>query len=108
MVWGKMDGWLNLGGEQWIKNDPSYVKFSKKSTVDSSIVGERVVSKVNNLCFYDTPSWQDKDVAGSVDAGLGFIIDAKISVNDSYQYKVHNSHGQVFYITAIDTYVNVR
>ncbi|MBP0736195.1 N-acetylmuramoyl-L-alanine amidase [Bacillus anthracis] len=103
-----MDGWLNLGGEQWIKNDPSYVKFSKKSTVDSSIVGKRVVSKVNNLCFYDTPSWQDKDMAGSVDAGLGFIIDAKISVNDSYQYKVHNSHGQVFYITAIDTYVNVR
>ncbi|MBH0345483.1 N-acetylmuramoyl-L-alanine amidase [[Bacillus thuringiensis] serovar konkukian] len=108
MVWGKMDGWLNLGGEQWIKNDPSYVKFSKKSTVDSSIVGKRVVSKLNNLRFYDTPSWQDKDVAGSVDAGLGFIIDAKISVNDSYQYKVHNSHGQVFYITAIDTYVNVR
>ncbi|MEI4710763.1 N-acetylmuramoyl-L-alanine amidase [Bacillus cereus] len=103
-----MDGWLNIGGEQWIKNDPSYVKFSKKSTVDSSIVGKRVVSKVNNLCFYDTPSWQDKDVTGSVDAGLGFIIDAKISVNDSYQYKVHNSHGQVFYITAIDTYVNVR
>ncbi|PJZ17910.1 N-acetylmuramoyl-L-alanine amidase, partial [Bacillus cereus] len=76
MVWGKMDGWLNIGGEQWIKNDPSYVKFSKKSTVDSSIVGKLVVSKVNNLCFYDTPSWQDKDVAGSVDAGLGFIIDA--------------------------------
>ncbi|KOS28593.1 N-acetylmuramoyl-L-alanine amidase [Bacillus anthracis] len=103
-----MDGWLNLGGEQWIKNDPSYVKFSKKSTVDSSIVGKRVVSKVNNLCFYDTPSWQDKDVAGSVDAGLGFIIDAKISVNDSYQYKVHNSHGQVLHITASDKYVNVR
>ncbi|MEC3284262.1 N-acetylmuramoyl-L-alanine amidase, partial [Bacillus cereus] len=108
IVWAEKDGWLNLGGNQWIKNDPSYVKFNKKSTVDSSIVGKRVVSKVNNLRFYDAPSWQDKDVAGSVDAGLGFIIDAKISVNDSYQYKVHNSHGQVFYITAIDTYVNVR
>ncbi|ALC55224.1 N-acetylmuramoyl-L-alanine amidase [Bacillus thuringiensis serovar kyushuensis] len=108
MVWAEKDGWLNLGRNQWIKNDPSYVKFNKKSTVDSSIVGKRVVSKVNNLRFYDAPSWQDKDVAGSVDAGLGFIIDAKISVNDSYQYKVHNSHGQVFYITAIDTYVNVR
>ncbi len=51
---------LNLGREQWIKNDPSYVKFSKKSTVDSSIVGKRVVSKVNNLRFYDAPSWQEK------------------------------------------------
>ena len=39
--------------------------------------------------------------------GLGFTIDAKIIVNDSYQYKVHNSHWQVFYITASDTYVNV-
>lgn len=108
VVWGEKDGWLNLGSEQWIKNDSSYVKFSKKSTVDSSIVGKRVVSKVNNLRFYNAPSWHDKDVVGSVDTGLGFIIDGKISVNDSYQYKVHNSHWQVFYITASDTYVNVR
>ncbi|PEO38811.1 N-acetylmuramoyl-L-alanine amidase, partial [Bacillus toyonensis] len=36
MVWAEKDGWLNLGGDQWIKNDPSYVKFSKTSTVDSS------------------------------------------------------------------------
>ncbi|MEB9369430.1 N-acetylmuramoyl-L-alanine amidase [Bacillus cereus] len=49
-----------------------------------------------------------RDVAGSVDVGLGFTIDAKISVNGSYQYKVHNSHWKVFYITASDTYVNVR
>lgn len=75
------DGWLNLGGEQWVKNDPSYVKFSKKSTVNSSIIGKRVVSKVNNLRFYDAPSWQNKDDAGSVDTGLGFTIDAKVNVN---------------------------
>lgn len=108
IVWAEKDGWLNLGGEQWIKNDPSYVKFNKKSTVDSSIVGKRVVSKANNLRFYDTPSWQDKDVAGSVDAGLGFTIDAKVSVNGSLQYKVHNSKGQTYYITASGKYVNVH
>ncbi|MGE0995509.1 N-acetylmuramoyl-L-alanine amidase, partial [Bacillus sp. GMa5/2] len=96
IVWAEKDGWLNLGGDQWIKNDPSYVKFSKKSTVDSSIVGKRVVSKVNNLRFYDTPSWQDKDMAGSVDAGLGFTIDAKVNVNGSPQYKVHNSKGKTY------------
>ncbi|WP_142951012.1 peptidoglycan recognition protein family protein, partial [Bacillus toyonensis] len=28
VVWGEKDGWLNLGGEQWMKYDPSYVKFS--------------------------------------------------------------------------------
>uniref|UniRef100_UPI0021011E10 N-acetylmuramoyl-L-alanine amidase n=1 Tax=Bacillus sp. S1-R2T1-FB TaxID=1973493 RepID=UPI0021011E10 len=81
IVWAEKDGWLNLGGEQWIKNDPSYVKFSKKSTVDASIVGKRVVSKVNNLRFYDVPPWQDNDVDGTVDAELGFTIDANVSVN---------------------------
>ncbi|TEA55756.1 N-acetylmuramoyl-L-alanine amidase [Bacillus sp. BH2] len=108
VVWAEKDGWLNLGGEQWVKNDPSYVKFSKKSTVDSSIVGKRVVSKVNNLRFYDAPSWHDKDVAGSVDAGLGFTIDAKVSVNGSPQYKVHNSKGKTYYVTANEAYVYVK
>ncbi|MFC9419608.1 N-acetylmuramoyl-L-alanine amidase [Bacillus mobilis] len=108
IVWGEKDSWLNLGGEQWIKNDPSYVKFSKKSTVDSSIVGKRVVSKVNNLRFYDTPSWQDKDVAGSVNAGLGFSIDAKVTVNGSSQYKVRNSKAKTYYVTANSAYVYVK
>ncbi|UYO18736.1 N-acetylmuramoyl-L-alanine amidase [Bacillus sp. 41-22] len=108
VVWAEKDGWLNLGGEQWIKNDLSYVKFNKKSTVDSSIVGKRVVSKVNNLRFYDAPSWQDKDVAGSVDTGLGFTIGAKVSVNSSPQYKVHNSKGKTYFITANEAYVYVK
>jgi len=108
IVWAEKDGWLNLGGEQWIKNDSSYVKFNKKSTVDASIVGKRIVSKVNNLRFYDVPSWQDKDVAGSVDAGLGFTIDAKVSVNGLSQYKVHNSQGKTYYVTANEAYVYVK
>ncbi|KXY33376.1 peptidoglycan recognition protein family protein [Bacillus sp. FSL K6-0067] len=108
VVWAEKDGWLNLGGEQWIKNDPSYVKFNKKSTVDSSIVGKRVVSKVNNLRFYAAPSWQDKDVAGSLDAGLGFTIDAKVSANGPPQYKVHNSKGKTYYVTTNEAYVYVK
>ncbi|MDF2020013.1 MULTISPECIES: N-acetylmuramoyl-L-alanine amidase [unclassified Bacillus (in: firmicutes)] len=108
VVWAEKDGWLNLGGEQWVKNDPSYVKFSKKSTVDSSIVGKRVVSKVNNLRFYDAPSWQDKDVAGSVNTGLGFTIDAKVTVNGLSQYKVQNSKGKTYYVTANEAYVYVK
>ncbi|WP_042891461.1 N-acetylmuramoyl-L-alanine amidase [Bacillus cereus] len=108
IVWAEKDGWLNLGGDQWIKNDSSYVKFEKKRTVDSSIVGKRVVSKVNNLRFYDVPSWQDKDVAGTVSAGEGFIIDAKVIADGSPQYKAHNSKGQTFYITASEDYVRVE
>lgn len=35
-------------------------------------------------------------------------IDAKVDVNGSPQYKVHNSKGHVYYITASPTYVEVR
>ncbi|SDY37701.1 N-acetylmuramoyl-L-alanine amidase [Bacillus sp. 166amftsu] len=107
-VWGEKDGWLGLGGEQWVKYDPSYIKFEKKSAVNSSIVGKHVVPKVDNLRFYDSPSWQDKDVAGSVDTGLGFTIDEKVMVDGSPQYKVHNSRRQTFYITANEAYVYVK
>ncbi|WP_404511666.1 N-acetylmuramoyl-L-alanine amidase [Bacillus sp. RC242] len=108
VVWGEKDVWLNLGGEQWIKNDRSYVKFEEKSTVDSSIVGKRVVFKVNNLRFYDAPSWKDKDVAGLVDAGEGFTIDGKLNVDGSLQFKVHNSIGKTYYIKINEVYVYVR
>ncbi|WP_199795940.1 N-acetylmuramoyl-L-alanine amidase [Bacillus thuringiensis] len=108
IVWAEKDGWLNLGGDQWIKNDPSYVTFEKKSTVASSIVGKRVVSKVNNLRFYDAPSWADTDVAGTVEAGLGFVIEDKVMVNGSQQYKVHNSKGKTYYVTANAAFVYVK
>ncbi|MBO1624211.1 N-acetylmuramoyl-L-alanine amidase [Bacillus arachidis] len=106
-VFGKKDGWLNLGGDQWVFNNPSYIKFEKKAPVNP-IAGKRVVSKVDNLRFYDSPSWQDKDVAGILDAGLGFTIDAKVIVNGSPQYKVHNSKGKTYYITVNESYVYVE
>ncbi|MDT3496072.1 N-acetylmuramoyl-L-alanine amidase [Bacillus toyonensis] len=108
VVWAEKDGWLNLGDEQWIKNDPSYVKFDKKSTVDSSIVGKRVVSKVGNLRFYNKPSWRNEDVAGTLDAGEGFVIDAKVIVNRSPQYRVHNSKSKIYYVTANKGYVSAK
>ncbi|MGG1345080.1 N-acetylmuramoyl-L-alanine amidase, partial [Bacillus toyonensis] len=48
-----------LGGDQWVYNTPSYIRFEKKEAV-SSITGRRVVSIVDSLRFYHTPSWQDK------------------------------------------------
>ncbi|MEI4622064.1 N-acetylmuramoyl-L-alanine amidase [Bacillus pfraonensis] len=106
-VWGEKDGWLNLGGDQWVYNNHSYIKFEKKEPVNP-IAGKRVVAKVDNLRFYDSPSWQDKDVAGTLDSGLGFAIDAKVSVNGSPQYKVHNSKGKTYYVTANKAYVYVK
>jgi len=104
-VWGKVGNWLNLGGNQWIYNDTSYIRYKEESL---SVEGKRVVSKVNNLRFYDSPSWQDKDVAGTLDAGVGFTIDAKVNVNGYPQYRVYNSKGHKYYITASDAYVSVK
>ncbi|PEX46102.1 N-acetylmuramoyl-L-alanine amidase [Bacillus thuringiensis] len=104
-VWGKVGNWLNLGGNQWIYNDSSYIRYKEES---SPVEGKRVVSKVNNLRFYSKPSWADRDVAGTVDEGLGFTILDKVSVNGSQQYKVKNSRGNVFYITASSYYVEIK
>ncbi|MEJ9166922.1 N-acetylmuramoyl-L-alanine amidase, partial [Bacillus thuringiensis] len=108
IVWAEKDGWLNLGGEQWVKYDSSYVKLETKSKADSFIVGKRVISKVDNLRFYHSPSWQDKDVAGTVDEGEGFIMDKKVSLNGFPQYRVHNSKGKTYYVTANAAYVYVK
>ncbi|PEM89463.1 N-acetylmuramoyl-L-alanine amidase [Bacillus toyonensis] len=104
-VWGKVGNWLNLGGNQWIYNDTSYIRYKEES---SSVEGKRVVSKVNDLRFYSKASWSDRDVAGTVDEGLGFTIIDKVSVNGSQQYKVKNSRGNVFYITASSYYVKIK
>ena len=101
-VWGKVGNWLNLGGNQWIYNDSSYIRYKEES---SSVEGKRVVAKVNDLRFYSKPSWLDRDVAGTVDEGLGFTIEAKVGVDGSSQYKVHNSKGETYYITTNRTFV---
>ncbi|MGE7885799.1 N-acetylmuramoyl-L-alanine amidase [Bacillus sp. NPDC094077] len=61
---------------------------------------------MDNLRFYDAPSWQDQDVAGSVD--VGFTIIDKVSVNGSPQYKVRNSRGNVYYITVSSYFVRIK
>ncbi|HDW3057904.1 TPA: N-acetylmuramoyl-L-alanine amidase [Bacillus cereus] len=106
-VWGEKGGWLNLGGDQWVKYNPAYIRFEKQESVNL-VVGKRVVSKVNNLRFYDSPSWQDSAVAGTLDIGEGFTIDEKVIVDGSLQYKVHNSKGRTYYVTTNEMYVFVK
>ncbi|PEN90953.1 N-acetylmuramoyl-L-alanine amidase [Bacillus cereus] len=106
-VWAEKDGWFNLGGDQWVKYNPAYIRFEKRESVNP-VVGKRVVSKVNNLRFYDAPSWQDEDVAGTLEAGEGFTIDEKVIVDGSPQFKVHNSKGRTYYVTTNETYVYMK
>ncbi len=58
----KKDGCVKACESSGLITDLSYVKFSKKSIMDASIVGKRVVSKVNNLRFYHFSFLQYEDV----------------------------------------------
>lgn len=70
---------------------------------------KKVFSKVNKLRFYSTPSWEDKYVVGYVKKNHGFpIILEKIKVGNGEQYKVKNSKGEIFYITASPKYVYLK
>ncbi|EAC3535786.1 N-acetylmuramoyl-L-alanine amidase [Listeria monocytogenes] len=82
---------------------------SKPVTSNNTYKNKKLVSKAANLRFYSKPSWADKDVAGSVNKGIGFpTIVEKIKVGTAYQYKVKNSKGATFYITASDKYVELK
>lgn len=82
------------------------LSLSAKATTPS-YVGKKVVAKTN-VRFYNKPSWADKDVAGTCQSGLGFTIVGKVSVDGAEQYKVKNSKGAIFYITASEKFVTVK
>lgn len=102
---------LQIGQEIFIpsiidEKPPAKPKPSPKPATPS-YVGKRVEAKVD-LRFYSKPSWDDKDVAGECKKGWGFTIIDKLTVNGFPQYKVKNSNGKVFYITASTKYVRVE
>ncbi|WP_368646193.1 N-acetylmuramoyl-L-alanine amidase [Alkalibacterium putridalgicola] len=81
-----------------------------KAVKSGNYSGKRLVSHHNGkLRFYNKPSWEDKDVFGYVTKGQGFpTILEKVTVGRGAQYKVKNSKGKVFYITASPVYVSVK
>ncbi|WP_079529067.1 N-acetylmuramoyl-L-alanine amidase family protein [Halobacillus hunanensis] len=85
------------------------VPYVTKSKGDEWYVGRRVESIYQgDLRFYNQPSWSDSAVAGYLQFGYGFptILD-QIIVEGYPQYKVENSQGAVYYLTANETYVRV-
>ena len=91
------------------KNVSKPTPSKPKQTMPRSYVGKRVESIHNgNLRFYNKPSWQDKDVYGHLKKGYGFPeIVSRVKVGSGYQYKVKNSKGKIFYVTASPVYVRV-
>ncbi|MBF2378445.1 N-acetylmuramoyl-L-alanine amidase [Listeria welshimeri] len=82
---------------------------SKPATSNNTYKNKKLVSKAASLRFYSKPSWADKDVAGTVNKGIGFpTVVEKVKVGTAYQYKVKNSKGATFYITASNKYVELK
>lgn len=96
---------LKIGQKIKIPAKPS--TESKPVVTKPSYVGKRVEAKTT-VRFYSKPSWEDRDVAGSVTKGLGFTIVDRVKVDSAYQYKVKNSAGKIFYITTNTKYVIVE
>ncbi|SFC10189.1 N-acetylmuramoyl-L-alanine amidase [Alkalibacterium subtropicum] len=86
-------------GSSKVENEIQVKKYS----------GKRLVSHHDGqLRFYTKPSWEDKDVFGYVTKGQGFpTVLEKVSVGRGTQYKVKNSKGKMFFITASPVYVSV-
>lgn len=72
-------------------------------------IGKRLASKVDNLRYYREPSWEDNACVNTINKGIGFPeIASKINVGKGSQYKVINSKGEIYYITAHEKYVHVE
>ena len=70
--------------------------------------GKRLVSSIEGLKYYNKPTWDKASVVGTLPVGTGFptVLD-KVMTDGIYQYKVQNSKGQVFYVTAGSAYVKL-
>ncbi|MRH41839.1 N-acetylmuramoyl-L-alanine amidase [Aquibacillus halophilus] len=85
-----------------------YKRDEPESDNKTWFIGKRVESRVDGLRFYNRPSWKDDALVNVVNKGIGFPkILAKIEVDDGYQFKVENSSGIIFYITANEKYIRV-
>ena len=84
-----------------------YVKVVTEAKPDPtpSYVGKRLEAKVD-VNYYNSQRWSNP--SGVCKKGYGFTIASKISTDGHAQYKVKNSNGSIFYMTANDNYVRVE
>ncbi|GAB2501724.1 hypothetical protein GCM10008929_22740 [Alkalibacterium psychrotolerans] len=88
------------------------VQLSNKEFLRPLVQGQSASGKgvrsihEGKLRFYNKPSWKDIDVFGYMSKGQVFpIVLEKLSVGKGEQYKVRNSKGEVYYVTAHPNYV---
>lgn len=104
-----------------LKRDGGFTKFHNriKEAVEGAVAvaknvdvtGMRVESiykGAEGLDFYSKATFSDKYKAGTLKYGYGFEVVEKLAVEGSHMYKVKNSKGQVFYLTAYSKFVKLE
>ncbi|WP_199689933.1 MULTISPECIES: peptidoglycan recognition family protein [Clostridia] len=75
--------------------------------VGTDLKGRRVENNYHaNINYYDSPRWDNP--SGTFKPGYGWVIDNKLLVNGSPMYRVKNSNGNIYYITAHPSFVSVK
>src|SRR5690625_1346718 len=91
-------------------SEPKKEKSSKSvEWVGTNLKGKRVESIYkgsDGLNFYDGPRWSNP--TGTFSYGQGWKIDNKYLVNGSPMYRVQNSKGDLYFITASKKFVKVK
>ena len=108
------DGIVDIAGGK-ITAKPSKPQTGSSTTskglkwVGTDLKGRRVESIYRGkegLNYYNGPRWNNP--SGTFNYGQGWIIDNKYLVDGSAMYRVQNSKGQLFWITASSKYVKVK
>lgn len=91
------NGWLYIGNGQYISNVGGNYVGKKKDKV-FKYAGKRVEAIVARVNFYDSQRWNKP--SGQFKKGQGWVVVDLVKTDGSHQYKVKNSRGRIYYITA--------
>lgn len=98
---------LQIGSKIKITNNPTPTTPTKNGIqwVGTNDKGKRIEAIVSTVNYYDTQRWTNP--TGTFKKGAGWIVDNLYRVNGSLQYRVQNSDGDLYYITARQDLVRI-
>lgn len=88
--------WLDIGSGEFISNTGG--KYVQKKGAAYKHAGKRVIAIAARVNFYDTPRWTNP--SGHFTRNQGWTIIDHLDTGGAGHYKVKNSRGKIYYITA--------
>jgi len=79
IVWAEVNGWLNLGGDQWVKNDSSFVRFERAAGVSKPVEKPSASGEPIGTAYI-----RGNNVNLRSGAGTGYSIIRKLNFGESY------------------------